>query len=81
MAFTHEVYERVTAELSLEEQAVCRKLVACLGREWWAAGAHPQTVRDYVTAYDEVGRYSAMRTMVRDGLAVAQTIRQAFVTA
>lgn len=81
MAFTHEVYEAVVAELTLEEQAVCRKLAEYMGREWWVAGAHPQTIRDYVTAYDEVGRRRAMRTMVRDGLTMANRMRQAFVTA
>lgn len=78
MAFTHEVYDSVLVELLPDERAVCRKLEAYMGREWWFAGAHPQTIRDYVTAYDEPGRCRAMRTMVRDGLAVAQSIRQAF---
>lgn len=73
----HPLYAQARDSLTEYEADLEKRMRAQLGAEWWVRFAHPQTVRDYLTAYDDMRRLSAMRTMLRDALMVAHNIRQA----
>jgi hypothetical protein len=63
------------------EQTLADALEAQLGREWYYATAHPQTMRDYITARDEAARARALLTMKVDAVSHANRCLQAAIAA
>ena len=57
-------------------QRVAHALESQFGQDWWLHGAHPQTVRDYVTARNEGQRAAALATMQRDACTYAINVLQ-----
>jgi hypothetical protein len=62
------------------EQTLADALEARMGREWYYATAHPQTLRDYVTG-DQVTRERALLTMKVDAIHHANQCLQAAISA
>lgn len=74
---SHPIYDEAVSMLNEYEQSVERRARACLGSMWYYPLASPQTIREYVTAYDDTRRLYAMRTMLRDAIAFAHNMLQA----
>jgi len=63
------------------EQTLADALESQMGREWYYATAHPQTMRDYVTARDQAARDRALLTMKVDAVSHANRCIQAAISA